>query len=156
MGKEEFLQGLAGALSSNIPPEQVRENLRYYEGYIKDEIKKGRREMEVMDELGDPRLIAKTILDTTPEALEGGYEEYRAFRSYATSQENRNEEYQKDQPYIRVYNLNKWYWKVLGVVVLILIMALVITVMTGILSILISMLPVLIIVGAIFWFVHEH
>lgn len=155
MGKEEFLQGLAGALSGNIPPERVRENLRYYESYIKGEIKKGRSEKEVLEELGDPRLIARTILDTTPEALEGGYEEYRAFRLYASSPE-RSEENQTGEPHIRVYDLNKWYWKVLGMISLVLIMTLIITVVTGLLGILISILPVLIVVWAIFWFIRER
>ena len=38
-----------------------------YENYIDTEIRKGRREQEVLEELGDPRLIAKTIIDTAKE-----------------------------------------------------------------------------------------
>ena len=71
MNKTEFLQGLQSALSGNVPPETVRENLRYYSDYIRSEVQKGRSERDVMEELGDPRLIARTIMDATPGAGEG-------------------------------------------------------------------------------------
>ena len=64
MNREEFLRGLENALSGNVPPSVVRDNLRYYDDYIRSERQKGRSEADIMDELGDPRLIARTILDT--------------------------------------------------------------------------------------------
>ena len=45
----------------------VNENVAYYENYIDTEIKKGRSEEAVLEELGDPRWIAKTIIDTARE-----------------------------------------------------------------------------------------
>ena len=81
MNREEFLRGLENALSGNVPPSVVRDNLRYYDDYIRSERQKGRSESDIMDELGDPRLIARTILDTTPGAAEGEYEEYHPFGS---------------------------------------------------------------------------
>ena len=78
MDKEEFLQGLQSALSGEVAPELVRENLQYYQEYIRTEMEKGRLEKEIMDELGSPRLIAKTIIDATPGAGEGAYKEYGA------------------------------------------------------------------------------
>lgn len=83
MNREEFLRGLENALSGNVPPSVVRDNLRYYDDYIRSERQKGRSESDIMDELGDPRLIARTILDTTPGAAEGEYEEYHPFGSFA-------------------------------------------------------------------------
>ena len=68
MDKEEFLQGLQSALSGEVAPELVRENLQYYQEYIRTEMEKGRLEKEIMDELGSPRLIARTIIDATPGA----------------------------------------------------------------------------------------
>ena len=78
MNREEFLQGLRSALSSEVPPEVVRDNLQYYQEYIRTEMEKGRSEREIMDELGSPRLIARTIIDATPGAGEGAYEEYES------------------------------------------------------------------------------
>ena len=34
MNREEFLRGLENALSGNVPPSVVRDNLRYYDDYI--------------------------------------------------------------------------------------------------------------------------
>ena len=69
MTKNEFLEGLKEALSETGSSSLVRENLEYYDSYIEDEKKKGRTEQEILDELGDPRLIAKSIMDA------GGYED---------------------------------------------------------------------------------
>ena len=85
MNKTEFLQGLQSALSGNVPPETVRENLRYYSDYIRSEVQKGRSERDVMEELGDPRLIARTIMDATPGAGEGMFEEYRSFIPFGSA-----------------------------------------------------------------------
>lgn len=42
----------------------VEDNVRYYQNYISQEIASGKSEKEVLEELGDPRLIARTIIDT--------------------------------------------------------------------------------------------
>ena len=73
MRKDEFLQTLRRALNGNVPPRVVEENVRYYDGYISDEVRKGRSEEEVIEEIGDPRLIARTIEDTTDGAGEGEF-----------------------------------------------------------------------------------
>ena len=64
MTKYEFSEKLRKALSGRVNHNIVNENVAYYERYIDSEIKKGRSEKEVLAELGDPRLIAKTIIDT--------------------------------------------------------------------------------------------
>ena len=63
MTKQEFLSGLETALSGEVSQQVFLENMRYYQGYIKDELQKGRSEAEVLEELGSPRLIARTIID---------------------------------------------------------------------------------------------
>lgn len=64
MGKQEFLEKLRMALNGRVSAEIVAENVRYYEDYINIEIRKGRNEKEVLEQLGDPRLIARTIIQT--------------------------------------------------------------------------------------------
>ena len=85
MNREEFLQGLTEALSGQVSPEVLQENLRYYSDYIYTEVGKGRSESQVMEELGSPRLIARTIIDATPGAGEGAYEDVYTGRSSAQS-----------------------------------------------------------------------
>ncbi len=64
MTKQEFLDGLRRTLHGKIPPGQVVENLQFYEDYINTEIRKGVSEKEVLAGLGDPRLLARTIVET--------------------------------------------------------------------------------------------
>lgn len=61
MSREEFLKVLKESLSMSLEKDAINAQIDYYDKYISDEIKKGRNEKEVLDELGDPRLIAKTI-----------------------------------------------------------------------------------------------
>lgn len=61
MNKNEFLKILKESLEMSLEKTAINEQIDYYDKYISDEIKKGKTEKEVIDELGDPRLIAKTI-----------------------------------------------------------------------------------------------
>ncbi len=164
MNKDDFLRGLQNALSGEVPPTVVRDNLKYYDDYIKTELQNGREEEQVMDELGDPRLIARTIIDTTPGAGEGGFEEYRSFGNFGFGGGSSAESYgsepqaepdsrrQSGHGNIHYYDLNKWYWKLAGIVLIILIVMLIVMVITGILSILIPLVPFFIITMVLMWF----
>lgn len=61
MTKEEFLDGLRRALFSTGSQALIEYNLNYYSSYIDGELAKGRGLDDVMNELGDPRLIANSI-----------------------------------------------------------------------------------------------
>ena len=61
MTRDEFLTELNQELATTGFYEFNREQIRYYRDYINGEMSKGRSEQDIMDELGDPRLIAKTI-----------------------------------------------------------------------------------------------
>lgn len=65
MTKSEFLEELRGALSEQLPADQVSEHVSYYMNYIQEQQRNGRSEEEILKMLGDSRLIARTILDTT-------------------------------------------------------------------------------------------
>lgn len=62
MNKYEFVQSLRRALTGKIDGRELEDTIRYYEDYIDSEIKKGKSEELVLNELGDPRLIAKNII----------------------------------------------------------------------------------------------
>ena len=79
MTRELFLQELRIALQGQISQVQINDQLRYYEYYIIEESRKGRTEEEVIDSLGSPRLIAKTIIQTYGNAV---YQEARAEEEY--------------------------------------------------------------------------
>ncbi len=70
MTKREFLDELWSALYGSVPESVAREKIEYYENYIRDEEQKGRSESEIISELGDAKLIAKTIIDTSEKKAE--------------------------------------------------------------------------------------
>ena len=64
MTKYEFLNDLKASLTGSVSGQVINENMQYYDDYIAGEVRKGRTEAEILEGLGDPRLIARTIIDT--------------------------------------------------------------------------------------------
>lgn len=83
MDKTEFIEKLQRALAGGLNSSQVAENVRYYQEYIDSQIRKGYSEAEVMQQLGDPRLLAKSIIEANK----------RAGASYGS-----NREYDEEMP----------------------------------------------------------
>ena len=80
MNRQEFVAALERTLRGAGASEAlIRDNINYYSSYFQDEMRKGRSEEEVAKELGDPRLIAKTIIGVLEEdgysEESGAYEE---------------------------------------------------------------------------------
>lgn len=69
MNKAEFIRRLEISLSDSVSSAIIAENVKYYNEYIENE-KNNRRqsEEEVIEEIGDPRLIAKSIINANVEA----------------------------------------------------------------------------------------
>ena len=85
--KKEFLDILYEQLSGQMPEGNVAAHVQYYRNYIEDAVTQGRTETEVLNELGDPRLIARTLLDTDSTAsgnpqTTGSYSEPYTDNSY--------------------------------------------------------------------------
>lgn len=78
MDKKEFIEKLQRTLAGGLNSAQVAENVRYYQEYIESEIRKGSTEQEVLSQLGDPRLLAKSIIEANKHAGEsyGSNREY--------------------------------------------------------------------------------
>ncbi|MGN0400724.1 MAG: DUF1700 domain-containing protein [Acetatifactor sp.] len=64
MEKQEFLDRLRLSMSGKVAPEVVDDTIEYYEEYINTQIRLGTDRNQVMEALGDPRLIARTIIET--------------------------------------------------------------------------------------------
>lgn len=139
MNKTEFLQQLREALATDLSSRTVEENIRYYSQYISDEERKGRTEEEILNELGDPWLIAKTIINT------GVPEEKNAYDS------SENNDYQgyggrSDYDGMKVYRVDTWWKKALLIVGVIAVIGLILSLITGVVSLLAPVLvPILII-----------
>lgn len=144
MTKSEFLEALETKLSGEVSQRVVNQNLSYYSEYIDNAVRQGKREEEVLEELGSPFLIARTIIDVNGSESAGE----TPFQSY---QEKQREETRWDNR-----NFHESHWNILpgaviaGVlIVLILLLVLAFTVLRILLPIL---LPVILILFVIFLF----
>ena len=159
MRKAEFLQELKEALQGEVSAAIIQENVNYYDSYISQQASSGRREEDVIEEIGSPRLIAKTIIDSHEAAgtAGGGYSSsgnYGSGGSYSSggsagggSYNNGSGDYysggsygQEDGPKIHYIDFNKWYWKLLSVILIIVVFLLVFAVMSGLLTVVGSIL----------------
>lgn len=67
MTKRQFMEELRSSLEGMVTQTVVQENLNYYENYINEQMRNGKSEQEILDELGNPRLIARSIIDVKSE-----------------------------------------------------------------------------------------
>ena len=63
MDRYEFISTLRTTLTGKVPATMVEDNIRYYEEYIEIQLRQGKSEEEILKGLGDPRLLAKTIIE---------------------------------------------------------------------------------------------
>lgn len=142
MTRREFLDGLKEKLSGSLPAAEVQNHVAYYNDYIKEEVRKGKREAEVLDELGDPWAIARSLIGAS-EAQNGttGETYYEAEPGWSARRDSAG------SGKIHVFGLNTWWKSLLFLLGVIGVVVLVIAVIGGILSLLAPILvPVLVIV----------
>lgn len=63
MNKVEFLNALREKLQEELNDVQIQEHIKYYDSYITQEQKEGKDEMTIIAQLGDPILLARSIID---------------------------------------------------------------------------------------------
>lgn len=61
MDRREFIAELRREMSGGFSTAEIEDAVSYYEDYIDMQIKKGKREDEILRQLGSPRLIAKSM-----------------------------------------------------------------------------------------------
>lgn len=146
MTKQEFLEKLRLALNGKVSGAAVTENLRYYEDYINTEIRKGRTEAEVLEALGDPRLLARTIVTagTNGREQEGSFrnaeEGGRADGVYGSQREQ-----DFAHPKKRIV-IPAWVWLIIGLLIVVLVISAVFSVLSFLLPVLIPIAVVLLLV----------
>ena len=158
MTRNEWINTLRDALMAEVPQNEIDNNVAFYRDYI-DRETENHTEDEVLQTLGEPRLIAKTIIDTYQ--LQRGSDGYNAYgnQSYDygnTYEQNRSqdEEYQTQQGHNSGFHYEvktiKWYHKAIIFAVLALIVVLLVIVGGVILRLFFTIgLPVLLILFVI-------
>lgn len=127
MTKNEFLNILRQSLEGEINPNEIEQNIRYYDQYIG--IRPADEEERILNTLGNPRLIAKTIIEANKAAKQKDNRKGNENHSYsyygAQNQEtDTNQDIQRKG--------FKWYHKI-ALFVSILIFLLVVFVVGGVL-----------------------
>lgn len=129
MTKSEFLDQLRTSLTGEIPDVEVENNIKFYDDYIGTKSNEISYE-EVMEQLGAPRLIAKTIVETyqiSHAPLYNSKKHERAYKDvhttddsdYEDQQNTRSEEsnhYERNSNF-QIHSSITWYQKLLLIVV---------------------------------------
>ena len=155
MRKTEFLQELREALDGEVSASVIQSNISYYDQYIRQEAAKGRREEEVIEEIGSPRLIAKTIIDSSEGAGETGQGGSYASGDAAGSGRTASSYNGGLPPNFHYIDLNKWYWKVILSVVVIAILFVLFALVGGIFTILIHLAGPILLIWLIYTFIKN-
>ncbi len=156
MNKEEFLRELEEALAGDVPEAVIRDNVSYYGSYLTQEMAKGRSVEEIVDEIGEPFIIAKTIIEHCEASGEcpgdGGYESAQESGSDSGS---RGYEGQTRSPFSNMHyiDLNKWYWKLLIGIVMFMIVSFVFRLVGGIFILLIRFAGPLMMFFLVYWMI---
>lgn len=120
MTKREFLEILRQSLTGEVRSDIIEQNINYYDQYITSQSD----EVKAINELGDPRLIARTIIETDKAAkqkgklndFQNGYSDYRAQDNDSTDYKNQ----ERQRSNIFFTNI-KWYHKLAFALAIILI-----------------------------------
>ncbi|WP_448774458.1 DUF1700 domain-containing protein [Blautia sp.] len=139
MDKNEFLDILRSQLSGQMPEGQLNTHIQYYRNYIEERMQSGNSESEVMRELGDPRLIARTLLDTETGANAPYSDAGSAYEQKSGSERVKQKSFKLD--------FSTWYGKLLAI----LIAAIALVILFVLLGILI---PIMVVAGIIIYLVR--
>ena len=165
MTKEEFLEGLKRALFSTGSQSLIEYNLDYYSSYIDGEIAKGRSMDEVMNELGDPRLIANSIkvaegysdvfVGLEGEVIDGNAGDYKENLDFEFNTKGFDKDYEErheENGAFKIYNMNGKSLilpLIIVLAVLILVVVVIVAVFSFLAPVLLPIIAVLILVGLI-------
>ena len=89
MTKKQFMEELRSSLEGMVSPMVMQQNLNYYENYINKQIKNRRTEADVLNELGNPRLIARSIIDAN--GKDDGYVQSDIYEDEQEKQEEKTQ-----------------------------------------------------------------
>lgn len=113
MSRTEFLRALRQKLLESMSASDADEQVRYYDNYIKKAVQNGQNEREVLAALGDPVLIARTILEAP------GRRAGEPRKEYSPKEEN---PYQEQEEKLRHIKRVSTFGCILGLIVALLIL----------------------------------
>ena len=151
MNKTEFLDTLGRRLAQVLPTAKVQEHVAYYERYIREQTAGGKTEKQVLEELGDPLLIARSIMDAAQA------EEETSDRAAGTVYQEPEDygyesEYRREHARPHTIHISGQTGCLIAGILLVLILALIIWLVGSVLSLVLPVLiPVLLVVWLLGW-----
>jgi uncharacterized membrane protein len=123
MTEELFIKNLEESLREELPESEVRQNIQYYRDYILA-ARSSKSEEDVMKALGDPRLIARTIIDTyrlthntkNTRTSQESYQTNHSGNDYRDGDSKRAE--RGNQSSFKVFRTASWITTVIAVIIL--------------------------------------
>lgn len=152
MTKIEFLEELKNALSGTVSYEVLMDSYRYYSNYIEEEMRSGKTEEQVVEQLGKPMLIARSIIaaNSGERIADMEYTEDGKTKKVRRKETVQQEEAHKEKKEFH-FNYTAWYAKILYGIFIFLMIALVFCIIKGLFWIFVTFgIPILIILGIVY------
>ena len=118
MGKQDFIDELRNSLDKEVSATVIEENVRYYSGYIDEQLSKGKTMEDIESEIGRGSVVARSIIEAE--------EHKKNSATYKDDNSNYSQKNSKAKNYS--FNVNTWYGKLLGILLLILVVVIVIAI----------------------------
>lgn len=153
MTKQEFLNELKQALSGEVSPEAMMDAYSYYSGYIDEQIRSGKTEEQVIEALGKPFMLARSIIaaQTRQREADVEYTEDGRTRKVSGWENRKAQQPEKGERKEFVFDMNAWYTKVIGIVFLIVMVCIVFFVIKVGLWVLVTFgIPILLVLGILY------
>lgn len=152
MDKREFLEKLTHALAGQVPNSIIEENIRYYKDYLDEQTKNGKTTAQVLEELGDPRLIARSIIEANGGEVSGFSEDSDTDQS---SLYQREEDFRRDGGF-KTFHFNGFWAVLLLIGILFLVLMVVGTLIGGIFLLLRPIIIPLFIIWLVYWVIWKR
>ena len=168
MTKGEFLIKLREALENDLDSRMAQENVDYYDSYIREEVSKGRSESSVVEELGDPWVIARSIIEMEENRSGAGNDNHshnsqtysyddNGYEGYTEEKDGRGfggfSGYTGSMP--KIYALDSWWKKLLLVLGVIGILMIVGVVISGLITIVMPLVMPIVFIMILFRFLRR-
>ena len=134
MNRSEFLDKLREALENDLSGPVVRENIEYYDSYIQSEVRNGKTEQEVLDMLGDPWMIARTIIDTDENEREYYGSASGTYSSVQNTYTEEEEEQNNSHPILHLIGIDTWWKRILFFAGIVIVLFIIVAVITGLIA----------------------
>lgn len=140
MTRTEFMEALQRALSGSLGSSTVNGHMRYYQEYFDSQLGMGKSEAEIVEELGNPRLLAKTIIEAAKrEGMGAGTPEYDEVYEDGTAEAG-------ERSGLKQFRIPAWLLTVIVFAVIVVIVGVVGSLVSALLPVLIPVLCVLMLV----------